>query len=124
VTHRAIARAASVSLSSLVHHFGKRGDLIRAGILLLFRPDSEAAEALGSTSVAAFELALYALSDPFLAPLTAEVRRRQGVWRAAGAPGTPGVREVVELAACARELIEPQGAQRRRAVGAGRGATS
>lgn len=104
VTHRAIAKAASVSLSSLVHHFGKRGDLIRAGVQLLFRPNSQAAPALSSTSVASFELALYTLSDPFLAPLTLEVRRRQGA-RRADAAGSAGAREVVELVACARELI-------------------
>ena len=124
VTHRAIAKAANVSLSSLVHHFGKRGDLIRAGIQQLFLLTPEAgADATGSTSVAAFELALYALSDPFLAPLTAEVRRRQGA-RYPDASGGVGAREVVELAACARELIgprqvSPEALRGRPALGAG-----
>jgi len=108
VTHRAIAKAAGVSLSSLVHHFGKRGDLIRAGVQRLFHaPSGTPVDAPGSTSVAAFELALYALTDPFLAPLTAEVRRRQGV-RQPNAALSVGAQEVVELVACARELINPK----------------
>lgn len=107
VTHRAIAKAAGVSLSSLMHHFGKRGDLIRAGVQRLFRSPSPGVDALGATPVAAFELALYVLTDPFLAPLTADVRRRQGLGRPNDGRGV-GAREVLELVACARELISPQ----------------
>jgi AcrR family transcriptional regulator len=109
VTHRAIAKAASVSLSSLVHHFGKRGDLIRTGVQVLFDAHAGTTEAStvtsSSASVAAFELAMYALTDPFLAPLTAEVRRRQGT-RSATSGLAPGVREVIELVTCALHLLD------------------
>jgi AcrR family transcriptional regulator len=80
VTHRAISANAGVSLSSLMHHFGKRGDLLRAGIQELFRQKLSAKSEHASlrTAAAPYELALYALQDPFLAPLAAAVRRKQG----------------------------------------------
>ncbi|HVY33175.1 MAG TPA: hypothetical protein VG960_02020 [Caulobacteraceae bacterium] len=80
ITHRSISAKAKVSLSSLVHHFGKRSDLLRCGIQELFRQKLDASRDGASLHAAAapYELALYALQDPFLAPLAAAVRRKQG----------------------------------------------
>jgi AcrR family transcriptional regulator len=78
VTHRAISAKAKVSPSSLMHHFGKRSDLLRSGIKELFRHKLDAQNAGASLGAAAtpYELALYALQDPFVAPLVAAVRRK------------------------------------------------
>ena len=112
VTHRAIAKVANVSLSSLVHHFGKRTDLIRAGVELLFREGSDPSapatfEEAARNSLQAFELALYALSDPFLAPQTAATRERL-VWRRTSGTETPTLCEIFELLSGAALLLRAE----------------
>jgi AcrR family transcriptional regulator len=111
VTHRAISAKAKVSPSSLMHHFGKRSDLLRSGIQELFRHKLDAQQTVASSRAAAapYELALYALQDPFLTPLAAAVRRKLGA-DSAGRPDRPmaasaGHTELVNLTKCAVALL-------------------
>lgn len=78
LTHREIAKRSGASLSSLTYHFESLNDLIRGGLQFIFTPGRPAPGAPGR-AIVGYELALQALRDPFLAPLSAAVRRRQGM---------------------------------------------
>jgi AcrR family transcriptional regulator len=110
ITHRAISAKAKVSLSSLMHHFGKRSDLLRSGIQELFRQKLDRRDGtLPRAAAAPYELALYALQDPFLAPLAAAVRRKLGAVPH-GAPENSGEvshghAEMVSLMKCSIALL-------------------
>ena len=106
VTHREIAKRAVVSLSSLTHHFGSRTELVRAGMhYLLMRSDSDP-----RSVILPYELALQALSDPFLAPLASAVRLQMGASAHAAQNYVDGITgraraEMTALTDCAAALV-------------------
>ncbi|HUO23538.1 MAG TPA: TetR family transcriptional regulator [Caulobacteraceae bacterium] len=108
ITHRAISARAKVSLSSLMHHFGRRSDLLRAGVQELYQNKlSQRQAASWRTAAAPYELALYALQDPFLAPIAAAVRRKLGADMAADIEdgARQGRDELAALLQCAIALM-------------------